>query len=94
MLEQAFGFNDTNNLSVILFNWINKSSSHEHTLEHMESTGTKIMISGPIVCQLCNRRSLKMNFPFLKLSTVFTLPVYYRNKGFKACLELFWNING
>ena len=35
-----------------------KWSSHGYLLEHLESSGTKIM-SEPIVCQLCNEETEK-----------------------------------
>ena len=56
-----------------------KRSNRRYALENLESSGTKIMMSGPIVWQLCERRNrnkpiLKMNFFFSSLGG-FVLPV-------------------
>ena len=37
--------------------WIEKQSSRGRLLEHLESFGTKIMLRGPIVYQLCKQRT-------------------------------------
>ena len=51
-----------------MLHWIEKKSSHGCALEYLESSGTKIMMCGPIVHQLYElgnrekRNQTKMNF--------------------------------
>ena len=54
-------------LFVCLFCWIEKQSSHGRALEYLESSGSKIMMGGSIVCrcgktQKTNTDSLMMFF--------------------------------
>ena len=86
------------------FHWITSQGSRGHALEHLESSGSKIMSSEHVLHKLCERKkeietgSLKMNFKrfFPHTFNVFfgffcALPAYYPNEGFKACLESFWS---
>ena len=41
---------------LFLLPWIKKWSSHGHLLEHLESSGTKIMMRWPIVHQMCRNK--------------------------------------
>ena len=42
---------------LFLFPWIEKRSSHGRALEHLESSGTKIMMRGPVVRLSCQRKT-------------------------------------
>ena len=59
---------------LFLLHWIEKWSSRGRVMEHLDSSDTKIMMRGPIVCQLGvernretnkERKSLKMNLNFI-----------------------------
>ena len=38
-----------------------ESSNDGSLFEHLDSTGTKIVMSGPVECQLCDRRNIETN---------------------------------
>ena len=44
-----------------LLQWIDKWSSRESLLEHLESSGIKIMMTGPFVLKLCVERKKETN---------------------------------
>ena len=79
----------------LLFHWMAKRSHHECLLEHLESSGTKIVKQGPIVRQLCvgRNRHATLDSEFSVFFTLpvyyFTLPVYYFSEAFLGTLVIF-----
>ena len=56
-------------------------------LEHLKSSGTKVMMSRPIACQLCGKKQKHDEFHvFFYTAPFFALPVYYLSEVFKAHL--------
>ena len=60
-------------------------SSRGHALENLESSGTKIMMSGPIVYTLVMRMKQEIQV------VVFVLPAYHHSEEFKARV---WSLFG
>ena len=88
-------------LPVLGLHWIEKRSSRGRLLEHLESSGTRVMIWGSIVLQVCGKiqrnkgrrswRWISREFPTLAVSlrcgyTTLMKPV------FKAHLVSFWSL--
>ena len=69
------------------FNWIKKQSGRT-SIKYSEYSGTKTMMSGPIVQKYARE---VMNFKVFSkfLCLFFVVLVYKLSEGFKACLESF-----
>ena len=52
---------------ILLLDWIKKRSSRGRLLEHLESSGTKIMTSGSMVRQLCEANKSRETERFLEV---------------------------
>ena len=46
---------------LLLLYWMEKQSSRRCLFENLQSSGTKVMIKGPIIRQLCVGRSIETN---------------------------------
>ena len=68
-----------------------KWSSRGRALEHSESSGTKIMMSGPTVCSYSNKDLFQDFFLTSMLFVCVLLLVYYLSEAFMAHLETFWS---
>ena len=74
-----------------------ETSSFGYLLEHLESSGTKIIMRGPVVCQLYawkvtqkqTNKLLVMNFMFFSNLNFFVLPICYVGDIFKALFVVF-----
>ena len=75
---------------MLLLYWIKKQSSRGRLLEHLESSGTKMMMK----CVGVNREANKlvmMTFTDVSDFSFGALPIYYLSEVFKARLVSFWS---
>ena len=78
----------------VLLHWIEKWSSRGRLLKHLESFGTKIMMSGHNARQVWEdsetNKDRRSSDECHGLYEGFALPVHYLSEVFKACLESFF----
>ena len=86
-----------------MFYRIGERISRSNALNNMESSGSKLIMNGPMVCELSvrgkniyieNTRSLTTTFHGFFIGGGgggggFRLPVYYFHEGFKTCWSTF-----
>ena len=83
-----FGFDDATFLQVFfLFHRIEKQISRRRSLEHLESSGTKVYMNGPVVHKVCEGRNREteigeMNYfkTFSDFNGLLMLAIYYLAK--------------